>query len=236
MQQGGEVGIKRLRRFLFIELLFGCTGFYGLLNLPASESSSAVWMGLSAFRLVMVILCVWAILFLFFLFLLTFTHASKCATFYNKAMLYLHKHRLFTTALYCGSLLAAAALFSLEILIHYAVLPGAQYYQFLYERVRPLALWAAAFSGHVSFFVGAYIWKGNHAHQPPSQFAKKNNRLGYAYMLLSWLAMLAMWVRYLEHGKGFVNFFYLNRTLLLVSFILLVIPIFLALASKGEDE
>ena len=228
------MGIGNNRTFLVIELLFGFLSLYAFINLPASESHNAIWMGLSLVRLIIITLYIIITLSLLVLLMFTFTNTQKYEAEWKRAVLFLYEHDLFESTVYSLSFLFCIILLSLELFIHHAILPGARYYQFLYERFRPISFWAAAFSGHLFFFNRKHFWKKKLPQKTRSRFIDKYELICLLFFIISWIAMLILWVLYIRFGNGFVNFFYMNRILLSVSLILLLMPIWLTHASNRK--
>lgn len=52
-------------------------------------------------------------------------------------------------------------------------------------------------------------------------------------IVISWMGMMILWLRYTDLGKDFVNFSLINTSIVISSLILLVLPIYLSHDSKS---
>lgn len=193
-KRSGILHVNALRIFLFVQAIIGIFSVYSFLKLPASEAESAIWLGLSLFRLATLAVYLLAILSLLSTLLFSFIRRVKFEEIFKNLRNAMQARELLLASLLTLSLVACIGFFSLEVLLNSSLFLRAKYYEFLYQRLRPISLWAAAFNGHLFLLLRNYLWR----HVPTLKKDKRSfrrNRILLALVLLSWAGMSFLWVR-----------------------------------------
>ena len=225
--------LKNARRFLIFQGIFGLLSVYGFLALPASESDRAIWMGLSLFRILIIFISLALVIFLLLMIFYSFINTLMLENVWNKIIISIDKHQLLLTSIMASLLIISIGSVSLEIFIKPSVFPHSIYYKYLYDRIRPTSLWAFVFCGHLFLFIRKQILIKHTIKERPQKIINKKGKICMLLVIISWVEMIILWLRYADLGKGFVNFYLINTSVVITSLILLVLPIFLSHDSKS---
>ncbi len=224
---------NNIRRLLFLQGIFGLFSVYGFLSLPPSESNSAILMGFSLFRLIIIIVCFSMIIFFSLMILYSFTAASKFENAWNQITVYFVNRQFLLTIIFSVLFIAAVALMFLEFLLNPSIFPRSSQYTYLYERIRPISLWVSVFCCHLFLFIRNQLWNTHPNLGNTHKAIGKKEIIMLIFIVISWIEMIILWIRYADLGKNFVNHYLSNTALLVSSLILLLIPIYLSHDSKN---
>ena len=233
MKEQIEFPLKNIRRFFIFQGIFGPISIYGFLMLPASESDRAIWMGLSLFRLLIIIFSLALVIFLIIMIFYSFLAVLKLENVWGKIVIYIENHSLLLTSLMASSFMVSVGFLTLELLINTALFPNSVYYKFLYDRIRPMSIWGLVFCSHLVLFIYKQLWIKYPIQGRQQITLNKREKLSFILIMISWAGMIILWLRYAVSGNNFVNYHLMNTTLVLTSLILLVVPIYLNHDSKN---
>jgi len=173
--------LKNTRRFFIFQGIFGLLSIYGFLALPASESDRAIWMGLSLFRLIIIFISLTLFIFLLVMIIFSFVNTLMLENIWNKIINIFDNHQLLLTSIIASLFIISIGSVSLEIFINPSVFPHSIYYKYLYDRIRPISIWASVFCGHLFIFIRKQIWINYLIQERPQ---KSTNKKGTISMLL----------------------------------------------------
>lgn len=233
MKEQIKFPLKAARRFFIFQGIFGLLSIYGFLALPASETDRAVWMGLSLFRLSIIFISFALVIFLLIMIFYSSIATLSLEKVWNKMIHVFVNHQLVLASIMASLFIISVGFGSLEILINPSVFPQTIYYKYLYDRIRPMSLWAFVFSSHLLLFLRKQIWIKHPIQGRPQESINKKGTLSMLLIVISWMGMIILWLRYADLGKDFVNFSLINTSIVISSLILLVLPIYLSHDSKS---
>ena len=233
MKERNNFPHKNIRRFFIIQGIFGLLSVYGLLALPASESDRAIWMGLSLFRLLTIIVSFTLTILLLLMIFFSYTATSKLDSTWNKISRYFVNHQLLLSAIIALSFIFSVSFISLEFLLNSSVFPRAIFYKYLYDRIWPISLWASVFCGHLFLFIRKQLWITYPIQGKPYKAISKKRAANIIFILISWSGMIILWLRYADLGKDFINHYFTNTTLVISSLTFMLLPIYLSHDTKN---
>ena len=232
MKERNNFPHKNTRIFFIIQGIFGLLSVYGFLALPASESDRAIWMGLSLFRLLIIFISFTLVILLLLMIFYSYTTTSKLESTWNKITLYFVNRQLLLTTIIALSFIFSVGFISLEFIFNTSVFPHSIFYKYLYDRIRPISLWASVFCGHLFLFIRKQLWIKHPIQGKPHKAISKKEAANIILIIISWSGMIILWLRYADLGKDFVNHYFINTTLLISSLPLMLLPIYLSHDSK----
>jgi len=227
---------NNIQRLLILQEIFGLISLYGFLALPPSESSSIVLMGFSLFRLIIIVVYFSLIILLSFMIFYSFTAASKFENVWNQIAAFLVDRQLLLTTIITVSFIITAASISLELLLDPSIIFHSTYYKYLYDRIRPISLWASVFCGHLFLFVRKQLWITHPIYKDVQNNFGKKEIIILIFIIIPWIEMIILWTRYVDLGGDFVNNHLINTALLVSSIILLLVPIYLNHDSNNKKN
>lgn len=233
MKERNNFPHKNIRSFFIIQGIFGLISIFSFLALPASESDRAIWMGLSLFRLLIISISFTLVILLLIMIFYSYTATSKLESAWKIITLWFVSHQLLLTATMTLSFIFSVGFISLEFFLNTSVFPHSIFYKYLYDRIRPISLWASVFCGHLLFFIRKQLWIKHPIQGKPHKAISKRGAANIILIIISWSGMIVLWLRYANLGKDFVNHYFINTTLVISSLPLMLLPIYLSHDSKN---
>lgn len=221
--QKSDTYIPNLYKIFFAAAIIdGILSLIFLAQLPASMDKNAWILGLSPIRIFMFALMSIPTFAFITLFAKSIFHRDWLIDLHEKIREFLSKHDLLHAAIISLLLAGGIGGFLIDTLLNPDIIEKAIIYQYLYVRIRPIAVWVVglSFAAFLTLFINHWIPISNKNREEDFYLKKKCSGIVLVIASLTFQSILG--VQYFTNPEGYVNYHWRNSilfTLALLSFL-----------------